>query len=272
MNPWFETLLVVVLSALGAMAGGWLSRRPAPWWIAGYVGPMIVVLAFMVAARFPRLAFHSAFSWVVMGRQRYLVGAVAIPMLLMTVLPKLPRPRDRSAVVVMMICGLLAFSVWPCLSAALSNRELLALRTRIDADGVCRQNTDYTCGPAAAVTALRRLGIRAGEGELAQLAFTSPAAGTPPDMLADVLREKFSGVGLKVDLRPFKDLDELAAAGLTMVVVKFGLLTDHWVVVLKVSDEDVLVADPDVGLVRESREKFASTWRGYGITLSRENK
>jgi predicted double-glycine peptidase len=79
-------------------------------------------------------------------------------------------------------------------------------------------------------------------------------------------------LGLKVDLRPFKDLDELASAGLTMVVVKFGLLTDHWIVVLKVSAAGVLVADPNVGLVRESRERFASRWRGYGIVLSREEK
>jgi hypothetical protein len=33
--------------------------------------------------------------------------------------------------------------------------ELAALTTRLDADGVCRQSNHYTCGPAAAVTALR---------------------------------------------------------------------------------------------------------------------
>lgn len=59
-------------------------------------------------------------------------------------------------------------------AAALVQAQLRSLPTRVDPDGVCLQNTPYTCGPAAAVTALRRLRLPAEESELAKLAFISP--------------------------------------------------------------------------------------------------
>ena len=49
------------------------------------------------------------------------------------------------------------------------------------------QSNGYNCGPAAAVTALRRLGLPAEEGELAILAHTSSAAGTSCDTLCTAI-------------------------------------------------------------------------------------
>jgi hypothetical protein len=55
---------------------------------------------------------------------------------------------------------------------------------RVDGDGVCRQSSHYTCGPASAVTVLRKLGLPAEEGEIAILSHTSALTGTEPDVLA----------------------------------------------------------------------------------------
>jgi hypothetical protein len=55
-------------------------------------------------------------------------------------------------------------AIVPFLAPAFNRGYLAGLKTRIDADGVCRQSSEYTCGPAAAVTALRKLGLPAEEG------------------------------------------------------------------------------------------------------------
>jgi predicted double-glycine peptidase len=69
----------------------------------------------------------------------------------------------------------------------------------------CRQSTDYTCGPAAAVTALRKLGFPAEEGQIAIVSYTSATTGTPPDILAEALRKYYGKDGLIVEYRPFKN-------------------------------------------------------------------
>jgi len=144
------------------------------------------------------------------------------------------------------------------------------LHTRINGEGICLQNTGYTCGPAAAVTALRRLGLPAEEGEIAVLSQTSSFTGTPPDLLAGALRQRYDKDGLIVEYRFFKNLEELQQAGLTLAVVKFSFMVDHYVAVLKVTDAAVVVGDPLSGLETISREEFLERWRLCGITLQRK--
>ena len=76
-------------------------------------------------------------------------------------------------------------SVWPFIRPVFDRKELSRLQTQINADGVCIQTTDYTCGPAAAVTALRKLGLPAEEGKIAVQSETSSIDGTAPDRLAE---------------------------------------------------------------------------------------
>jgi ABC-type bacteriocin/lantibiotic exporter with double-glycine peptidase domain len=161
-------------------------------------------------------------------------------------------------------------SVWPFLAPVFNRGTLRAMQTRFDGDGVCRQNTDYTCGPAAAVTALRRLNYAAEEGELAVLAHTSTAIGTPPDLLCAALQKRYAAEGLHCAYRHFRNLDELKAAGLILAVTKFALFVDHYVVVLEVTDTEVRVADPLYGKQTYSREQFQNRWRYCGIVLSRD--
>jgi ABC-type bacteriocin/lantibiotic exporter with double-glycine peptidase domain len=111
--------------------------------------------------------------------------------------------------------------------------------------------------------------LQAGEGELALLAGTSTATGTPPDMLARALNERFGRDGLRAEFRRFSSVEELRAVGLTLVIVKFGLFLDHWLTVLEVTDREVIVGDPLNGENRLTHEEFLRRWRRIGVTLRR---
>jgi predicted double-glycine peptidase len=155
------------------------------------------------------------------------------------------------------------------LAAAASRGQLAAVSTRIDGDGVCLQSTEYTCGPASAVTVLRRLGLTAEEGELALLARSSKVTGTPADVLATMLNERFGRDGIEAQYREFGSLDELGKAGLTMVVIKYGLLMDHWLTVLDINDRELVVANPLTGVERMPRGQFLAKWRHVGVVVKR---
>ena len=57
--------------------------------------------------------------------------------------------------------------------------------------------------------------------------------------------------------------------GETLAVVKDTLFTDHCVVVLDVTENEVVLADPVTGRRFISHEDFKSIWRFSGITLRR---
>jgi predicted double-glycine peptidase len=160
-------------------------------------------------------------------------------------------------------------SVWPLLAPAFNQDTLRGLTTHIDADGVCHQTTSYTCGPASAVTALLKLGIQAGEGELALLAHTTSATGTPPDVLALELQKRYGSAGLKCDYRNFKNISELKGCCPTIALVKYNIVTDHYITVLEVNDTQVIVGDPLSGIEKLSYAEFEEKWRFAGIVLNR---
>jgi hypothetical protein len=136
------------------------------------------------------------------------------------------------------------FSICPFLVPALIRGHLLNLSTRVDSTGLCYQTTNYTCAPAAAVTALRRLGLTAEEGEIAVLSRTSPVAGTLPWCLYKALKGRYGADGLECQYRQFDSVGQLKDASVTLAVVKDVFLSDHCVAVLDVSDRTVTVADP----------------------------
>jgi hypothetical protein len=98
---------------------------------------------------------------------------------------------------------------------------------------------------------------------------TSSTTGTSSDLLAETLKDEYGKAGLVVEYRPFKNISELKEAGLTIAVVKFGFLVDHYVTVLGVTDSEVIVGDPLGGLDRMSHEEFLKKWRFEGIVLKR---
>jgi len=139
-------------------------------------------------------------------------------------------------------------------------------------DGVCLQTRTYTCGPAAAVTALRRLGFIAEEGEIAVLAGTNSITGTLPRSLDSALRGRYGREGLECRYRYFGSVAELKGRGVTLAIVKDAFLIDHCVAVLDVSEGMVLVGDPVLGKQLIPHEQFEQMWRFTGIVLDHESR
>ena len=159
----------------------------------------------------------------------------------------------------------------PFLSPVLIRNDLNKIKTNINIDNICVQTTDYTCGPAAAVTALRHLGFSAQEGEIAILSHTSPIVGTLPWSLYKAIQNKYSAEGVECQLRHFDSIGELRGQDVTLVIVKDSFLLDHCVAVLEVGNETITIADPSLGKQKMSHKAFESVWRFYGITLKNNN-
>jgi len=269
MSPWVETIAVGLLAGLGVLLGIGFSRLPKPYWTIGYFIPLALALWIVVVGKKPELLFVAPASWLMRGRMPFAVIGFIATLILTTPLRQLPNLRSRLLVNVLMTWIVVQIALWPFLAPAFNQAYLASLTTNMDSDGICRQSNEYNCGPAAAVTALRKLGFPAEEGQLAILARTSSAVGTPPDMLAKALQDQYGSQGLVCEYRLFKGISELRIAGLTLAVIELGFLVDHYVVVLEVTDQAVIVADPLSGIKILSHREFTKSWRSLGIVLKR---
>jgi hypothetical protein len=268
MMPWLETLGVVALALVGAGLGHLASKlRPVPWMLAEIV-PFLMVAMIGLSRRFEILNFVAPFSWVMEGRREFVMLAVAGTILLVGATGLLADPRQRGLVRVLAFVAVCNFALLPFIQPAVIRHGLAKAPTRFDANGICRQGYSYTCGPAAAVTALRYLHLPASEGELAILAHTSPIAGTAPDSLAAALRQRY-GAAIECEYRYFYSIDDLRTDGLVLATIKAGAFNDHFVVVLGVSDDMIILGDPEEGLRMISRDDFEGMWRNSGILIRR---
>jgi hypothetical protein len=270
-NPWVETTGVVLVALLGILLGRLFSRVRRGYWVLGYFLPAVLI-AMLALARFNHgLSFVWPISWVTTGRVRFVILSLAVSMGLTVPLSRLPHKFEKLIVCILMAVFVTWFSVLPFLVPAFIKDDLSNLRTRFDSDGICRQTTDYTCGPAAAVTALGRLGLTAEEGELAVLSYSSPVTGTLPACLSSALQNRYSADGLTCRYRRFDSIDQLRNAGVTLAVVRDAFLLDHCLTVLEVSDDAVTVADPITGTRLMPHRQFERIWRFSGIVLERDS-
>jgi hypothetical protein len=270
MMPWIQVLGVGLLAVSGHWLGRWFSKLRKPWWAIGYLLPLLVVCLYGLSNRLPQLALTPPFSWIPLGQRRYVLVGFVATLMFSTLLSRMPRRRERIAIGVLIVVVVSMFSMWPFLWPVFNRAELLRLKTRMDADGICLQNSDYTCGAAAAVTGLRKLGLPAEEGEIAILAHTSLIGGTDPAVLAEELQKRYGADDLVAEYRFFKNLEELRAAGLTLVVVKFSLTEDHFITVFEVTDDSVIIGDPLTGRADLPRQAFLDKWRRVGVVLRRQ--
>jgi len=271
MSPWFETAGVILVAFAGVSLGRLFSRLEKPYWVLGYLFPCILI-AMLVTTRLDNaLAFVRPFSWLAAGRIKFVVLSLAVSMGLTVPLSRLPHWLEKLIVCVLMAAFVTWFSVLPFLVPALIRDQLSNLTTKLDSDGVCRQTTDFTCGPAAAVTALGKLGLRGEEGEIAVLSYSSPVTGTLPTCLSSALQNRYGADGLKCRYRHFDSVNQLRNAGLTLAVVRDAFLLDHCIAVLNVSEDAVTVADPVTGTRLMPRSQFERIWRFCGIVLERNS-
>jgi hypothetical protein len=215
-----ETAGVVLIALLGACVGRLFSRFHKPYWVLGYLIPALLI-AMLALVRFnPALCFVRPFVWIAAGRIRFVTLSLGVSMGLTVPLSRLPYKWEKLAVCVLMAGFVTWFSVLPFLVPALIRGRLWNLQTRFDANGVCRQRTFYTCGPAAAVTALGRLGLSAKEGEIAVLSYSSPITGTLPACLSSALQYRYGADGLRCQYRRFESVDQLRRAGITLAILR----------------------------------------------------
>lgn len=268
--PLVETLGVLLLAAIGFALGRWFGNLRSRGWVLGFGIPFVLLLLIGSTRRYSRFEFVPPMSWLVSGRTEFALSGFITTMLLATPVVRLPRPSTRKYIYLFM--GLIVFStsVWPFIAPAFNRTFLQSIRTQIDGDGVCRQNSSYTCGPAAAVTGLRHLGFPAEEGELAMLANTSTAIGAPPDLLCAALQNRYASEGLDCTYQHFDSIAALKQQGLTLAIIKFAFFVDHYVAVLEVTDSKVIVGDPFLGKETYTHQDFSEKWRHCGIVLKRK--
>ncbi|MEI7729495.1 MAG: cysteine peptidase family C39 domain-containing protein [Verrucomicrobiota bacterium] len=269
MNPWLETLGVTLFALTGVWLGRWFSRLPKWYWAVGYGLPLFCLFLLWLPQQNNALFFLPPFSWLTAGRREFALGGFIATLLLTTPLSRVTQPRLRGLVILFMALIVITSSVLPFLGPAINRKHLASLETDVNRDGVCLQKTDYTCGPAAAVTALRRLGLKAEEGTIAILAHTSFAIGTAPDVLAETLSAQYGAQGITADYRFFKTIQELRNAGEVLAVIKYGLFVDHYVAVLEVNDNEIVLGDPLAGKTALSYAAFDEKWRHSGVVIQR---
>jgi hypothetical protein len=253
MHPWVETILVIALSC-AVFAAAYRMERGR--WFFMAAGILAIAAALLSSGAFR-------------GREYALLMCVAPPMV--------TAPLFRFPLSKVLRTGLLAitalstaFTGWyEFLAAALSRRELAGLVTSYH-NGICHQTTGYTCGPAAAVTLLRRMGLPAEEGELGLLSKCSNHTGTDGPLLADAINERYAADRLRATSQRIETVDALATAIPVLTVVNLDMWTDHWVMVMKVTETTVESADPICGHHIEPRTDFERRWRNESITVTRQ--
>lgn len=270
MAEYLETLGVALLAVFGIFMGKTSSRLKKPYRAIGYVAPFLLLGTIASARWFDGLTFVQPFTWLMAGRREFVALAPACTMLLTTALVRLPLRRQRVLVSVFMLIAVSYFSVLPFALPAVLKERLTKLETVVDPNGVCIQGTIYTCGPAAAVTALDRLGIDAGEGEIAIVAHTNPLTGTPTDSLCAALEGLYGDVGLSCDYRYFNSIAELKEAGPTIAVIRYSFMIDHYVAVLDISDNEIVLGDPLRGKRTLTHDEFIKIWRHDAVVLKKD--
>lgn len=272
MSPWLETFGVILVALTGVAAGYMLSRLKSFFWMLCYFLSVAIIIMMVLARYSEALKFEPPFCWVAIGRIKFVILALAVTLGLTVCLRHLPHKLEKVLVCILMSLVVVWFTVLPFLVPAIIKDHLANLPTVFNSKGICIQGTSYTCGPAAAVTALGKLNLRGYEGELAILAHTSPVAGTLPSCLSDALESKYGSMGLKCKYRHFGTVSELKNSDVTLAVVKSAFMVDHCVVILDVSNDQVTVADPVLGEITMSYERFEEIWQFSGIVLSRNQK
>ncbi len=254
----FQSFIVCILALVGIITGWWFARRPGRVWIIACAVPFVLILSLFASFRFPTLQFIPPFKWMLFGRLEYALMAFLSTTLFTTPMVRLGNPRLRLMVALFMTAVFVRLSLMPFLAPALLYDHLASLKTKIDSDGVCLQSNHYTCGPAAAVTALHQLSVPATESELALRAHANPFTGAQPDTLVAAIKDLY---GTKPQVIVSDDVQSLKDATPFLAVVRYSFLVDHYIVVLEINEDKLRIADPLQGQYTLTKDAFSDISR-----------
>lgn len=261
-----QTTGVILLAGFGIFLGRRISRWKSPAWLIGYIIPLLLVVIIGIPRWSPRIESVPPFNWLMADRFEFAAMALICTTLLTTPLSRLRPRRQRYFVFIFMVLFTTYFSVLPFLMPAFVYSRLSGLVTRIDHNGVCLQSNGYNCGPAAAVTVLRKIGIQAEEGELALRAHATRFSGTPSDSLCAAIRSCYAVPCRTIYCRTVRDLKGKEPL---IAVIKFSFMVDHYVAVLSVTDTEVILGDPLMGLRKCTHNAFERQWRKFAIVIEK---
>ena len=261
-----------MLAGLALLVAKWVAKRGRVPVIITTGLALLVVIPIVLSRRIEALNFVEPIATLTAGRREFVILAFAGTLLLLTPVTLLPRRNERRLIQLLSVVAVFYFSILPFLQPAIAKHKLEEIGMVLDDDNVCLQSYHYTCGPAAAVTALRLLKIDAHEGELAIAAHTSPIVGTAPDSLAFAIEEKFAGLGIQAKYRWFQSLDDIDPKTITLAIIQQGALIDHYVAVVYIDGRIVRFADPINGYRELSRGTFKQIWRGSGVVITRSRR
>lgn len=134
-------------------------------------------------------------------------------------------------------------------------------------DVIVMQSQDYSCVPAASATALRMLGIRTNEAEMAELTETRAGSGATLLRALNGLQERLRETDITSKLLEpdYNALTHIEPPMLTPV--RYEPTRLHMVTIIEVRPDVVIVADPQVGIEYLSKTEFESIYRGQVIAF-----
>lgn len=257
-SPWLESLgmALVLLATAGSLP--WLVRRRCWAWL--WLTDLLLLALLGALRRYPALETLPWLGWLTAGRVEYVVyGPVTI---LLLGLPgfQVSRRLTRLAVTGLAAVVCCEYSLGPFLGPVLFPPAAASLNR----EGICLQNDSFSCGPASSVTALKRLGLAPDFATIARCAHTSPAIGTPPDLLCTALRTLYPVQARTLYLESLEQIPP----GEALLVLSLSLFVDHYVALLAYSKHEVVLADPLVGRSVLPRAEFEHRWRHLAVTVS----
>lgn len=130
-----------------------------------------------------------------------------------------------------------------------------------EAHAVVLQSQDYSCVPAAAATALNRLGVPSDEATMAKLTQTRAGTGSTLLRAMDGLRQRLVGTGIDVVVAEpaYDTLRRLPMPALTPL--QFEPSRRHMVTLIRVGRGSVTIVDPMEGEMDMTREHFLRCYR-----------
>ncbi len=261
---------LLVFGASGFL--GWrIGRLRGRWWFTGYAISMAIVIVLNINRYVPRTLNSRVGQWLVAGRRDlFLVGIAAI-IGIIPCMHKVRVRRTQGLLVLFMIVLLLRSSLLPIMGPMLDRAELQRLPTVLDQDEVCLQTTNYTCGPAALVSALRALGIDESESNAAMKTFCNSYGGTRSMDIADYVNRAYGDRGLRASYRYITSLDELrASSDVAIAEVRSNFWMDHFVAIVGWEGTSPVVADPYYGQFTSPEDAFIQMWRRKAILIRRD--
>ncbi len=268
LDLWIECISVLGLAFAGLLAGAGVSRISKKTSLAVCLASVGCV--FLLAGLCRMLAcLESPILFVLAAsRMKLVVLSFIVPLGLASAMPYLPFRWERWIVVGLSGVSIYIFSVFPFLGSAMAASQFEGAPSYFDSNGVCRQSTPFSCGPAAGATALQRLGIAASEGQLAILSRSCPFIGTTDfDLMRSI--ETVGAGRIHCRYYPTNAPLKLGENQVLLAILSLSYFVNHCVAVIEVTDDTVVFADPAEGVITLPRDYFESIWLGKGILVSK---